>query len=153
MMLEQRDIVLLRFPFSDLGGSKVRPALVISKDEYNAKTQDFIAVAITSNLKTRGPSILLTNYDLEKGRLIVDSKIKPGKIFSASKKLIRMSIGRVVCSIILKIRSIPAESQRNSTRGFTTRTNFVSILATLCCISKLCYNLSAGSKLKFTRMF
>jgi len=103
MILEQRDIVLLRFPFSDLAGSKVRPALVISNDEYNAGSQDFIAVAITSNLKIRGHSILVTNRDLENGRLIVDSKIKPDKIFSASKKLVRMNIGRVKVEIHEKV--------------------------------------------------
>jgi hypothetical protein len=34
MNLEQRDIVLLRFPFPNLGGSKVRPAIVISNNQY-----------------------------------------------------------------------------------------------------------------------
>ncbi len=105
MMVEQRDIVLLRFPFSNLRGSKVRPALVLSSNEYNAKSEDFIAVAITSNLKTRGHSIFVTNEDLDKGKLIVDSKIKPDKIFPASKKLIRMNIGRVNSAIHEKVLS------------------------------------------------
>ncbi|MDG6906263.1 MAG: type II toxin-antitoxin system PemK/MazF family toxin [Nitrososphaerota archaeon] len=102
-MISQRDILLLKFPFSDLGGSKVRPALVISNDQYNARAEDFIAVAITSNLKTRGLSILVTNDDLEKGRLIVQSKIKPDKIFSASKKLVRMNVGKVNENIHQKV--------------------------------------------------
>ena len=84
MVVQQRDIVLLRFPFSDLQGSKVRPALVISNDSYNSKSSDFIAVAITSNLKTGGFSIPLTNADLQEGKLIIKSKIKPDKIFSAN---------------------------------------------------------------------
>jgi mRNA interferase MazF len=95
MTVTQRDIVLLRFPFSELRGSKVRPALVISNNPYNSKSEDFIAVAITSNLKIRGYSIFLTNEDLERGNLIVSSKIKPDKIFSANKKLVRMNIGKV----------------------------------------------------------
>ena len=103
MIVTQRAIVLLRFPFSDLHGSKVRPALVISNDSYNSKSEDFIAVAITSNLKTRGYSILLTNGDLEAGKLIVNSKIKPDRIFSANKKLIRMNIGKVKSEIHEKV--------------------------------------------------
>ncbi|MCL4519045.1 MAG: type II toxin-antitoxin system PemK/MazF family toxin, partial [Thaumarchaeota archaeon] len=66
-------------------------------------SEDFIAVAITSNLKTRGHSILVTNDDLEKGRLIVQSKIKPDKIFSASKKLVRMNVGKVNENIHQKV--------------------------------------------------
>ncbi|MHB1868174.1 MAG: type II toxin-antitoxin system PemK/MazF family toxin [Nitrososphaerales archaeon] len=50
-MISRRDIVLLTFPFSDLSGSKVRPAVVLSNDEHNAKFEDFIAVPMTSNLK------------------------------------------------------------------------------------------------------
>jgi mRNA-degrading endonuclease toxin of MazEF toxin-antitoxin module len=48
MMVTQRDVVLLRFPFSNLRGSKLRPALVISNDSYNSKSEDFIAVVIRS---------------------------------------------------------------------------------------------------------
>lgn len=94
-MISQRDIVLLIFPFSNLSASKVRPALVISNNQYNAKFEDLIAVAMTSNLKTRGHSILVTDEDLEEGKLIVNSKIKPDKIFSASQKLVRTKIGRI----------------------------------------------------------
>jgi mRNA interferase MazF len=103
MMVNQRDVVLLRFPFSDLHGSKVRPALVISNDSYNSQSEDFIAAAITSNLKVHGHSIYLTDEDLERGRLIVNSKIKPDKIFSADKKLIRLNIGRVKKAIHEKV--------------------------------------------------
>jgi mRNA interferase MazF len=102
-VVRQRDIVLLRFPFSDLHGSKVRPALVISNDIYNSKSEDFIAVAITSNLKTRGYSIFLTNENLLEGKLIVNSKIKPDKIFSANKKLVRMNIGMIKNAIHEKV--------------------------------------------------
>ncbi len=105
MIVTQRDVVLLRFPFSDLRGSKVRPALVISNESYNSKSEDFIAVAITSNLKIRGYSIFITNEDFEKGRLIVNSRIKPDKIFLANKKLVRMKIGKVRNAIHEKVVS------------------------------------------------
>ena len=94
-MIAQRDIVLLAFPFSDLKRSKVRPALVVSNDLYNKKFEDFIAVPLTTNLKSRDHSILITDKNLERGRLIVDSNIKTDKIFSVSKKLVRANIGKV----------------------------------------------------------
>ena len=114
MMVDQRDIVLLRFPFSDHRGSKVRPALVISNDSYNSKSEDFIAVAITSDLKIRGYSIFLGSEDLERGRLIVKSKFKPDKIFSANKKLVRMNIGNVKNAIHEKVIGSISELLRES---------------------------------------
>lgn len=105
-MISQRDIVLLRFPFSDLRGSKVRPALVISNNEYNTRFEDFIAVAITSNLRSRGYSILVTKGDLENGRLIVDIKIRPDKIFLANKKQVRMKIGKIKVAVHEKVLTI-----------------------------------------------
>jgi len=37
MIINQKEIVLLPFPFSDLEGTRVRPALVISNNELNKK--------------------------------------------------------------------------------------------------------------------
>jgi len=34
-MYDQGDIVLLPFPYSDLTGSKQRPALIISNEKFN----------------------------------------------------------------------------------------------------------------------
>jgi mRNA interferase MazF len=91
----QRDIVLLTFPFSDLASSKVRPAIVLSNDKYNRRSEDFVAVPLTSNLRLRDYAILVTNNDLESGNLIVDSKVKVDRVFSVSQRLVRMKIGRI----------------------------------------------------------
>ena len=40
MKVKQRDIILIKFPFSDLSGAKVRPALVISNNQYNQKKRN-----------------------------------------------------------------------------------------------------------------
>ncbi len=49
-------IVLTRFPFTDLSGSKVRPALVISRN--NASRADIVLAFITSQLPVSGPDAL-----------------------------------------------------------------------------------------------
>ena len=108
-MISQRDIVLLSFPFSDLKSSKVRPALVLSNNEYNRKFEDFIAVPLTTNLKLREYTILVTNKDLESGKLIVDSNIKIDRIFSVSKNLVRMNIGRINKETFNKIKKMIVE--------------------------------------------
>ena len=104
--MNQRDIILLSYPFSDLLGKKVRPAIIISNDEYNKKFEDIVAVPLTTNLKLRDYAFLLTNKDLESGRLIKDSNVKVDRIFSVEKKLVRLVIGKVKKDIHKKIIEI-----------------------------------------------
>lgn len=103
-MINQRDLVLLSFPFSDFKSRKVRPVIVVSNDFYNRKSEDLIVVPVTTNLSLKEYSILLTNADLESGKLIKDSKIKVDRILSISKSLIRMRIGRVKKGILEKVK-------------------------------------------------
>jgi hypothetical protein len=49
-MIEFGSIVLTRFPFTDLSGTKFRPALVISRD--NARRSDVVPTFITSKPHT-----------------------------------------------------------------------------------------------------
>lgn len=82
LKLRQRDIILIPFPFSDLTGSKVRPALMISHDDYNEIYLDAVVVALTSNVLPSQYKVLVTSQDLESGRLPVDSAIRVDKPFS-----------------------------------------------------------------------
>lgn len=104
-MTSQRDLVLLSFPFSDFKSSKVRPVVVVSNDSYNIKSRDVIVVPVTTSLTLKEYSVLLTNADLESGKLIKDSKIKADRILSISKNLIRMKIGKVKKEILEKIKN------------------------------------------------
>ena len=45
------DIVLVDFGFSEGTGSKKRPTLIISSDDYHKGRQEVIVVAITGNIK------------------------------------------------------------------------------------------------------
>ncbi len=45
------NIVLVDFGFSEGTGSKKRPVLIISTDDYNKSRQEIIIMAITSNIK------------------------------------------------------------------------------------------------------
>ncbi len=96
---------MLSFPFSDLKSTKVRPAVVLSGSKYNKTSQDIIAVPITSNLKVGQFDILIKNKDLEKGKLIVDSKIKTDKIFSVEKRFIQKNLGRINRQTITKLKA------------------------------------------------
>lgn len=47
MAYSQRDVVLVPFPFTDLSGSKNRPALIVSNSTVN-RSSDVIVVMITT---------------------------------------------------------------------------------------------------------
>ena len=47
-MHSQGDILLVPLPFTNLSSQKKRPVLVLSRQEYNAMTDDLIVAAITS---------------------------------------------------------------------------------------------------------
>ena len=47
MSYKRGDVVLVRFPFTDLTTTKKRPALVISTDFYNQSQINLIIAAIT----------------------------------------------------------------------------------------------------------
>ena len=54
-----------------------------------------------------GPGI--SKGDLESGKLIIDSNIKIDRIFSVSKNLVRMNIGRINKETYNKIKKIIVE--------------------------------------------
>jgi mRNA interferase MazF len=48
---KQGDVVIVGFIFTEGQGSKKRPALILSSDEYHRSRQEVILAAITSNIK------------------------------------------------------------------------------------------------------
>lgn len=82
LKVKQREIILINFPFSDLTGAKVRPALVISNNPYNRTNLDTVVLAITSNLSPHAYKVLIEMQDLGSGSLPLKSAIRVDKPFS-----------------------------------------------------------------------
>ena len=82
LKVKQREIILINFPFSDLTGAKVRPALVISNNSYNRTNLDTVVLAITSNLSPHHYKVLVEMQNLESGSLPLKSAIRVDKPFS-----------------------------------------------------------------------
>lgn len=93
--MNQKDIVWARLPFSSLEESKVRPAVVVSNNEYNKKNLDIIICAITSNLEKRAHAIPIDNSNISTGKLPVKSKIRADKIMQIEKKLLLNTFARL----------------------------------------------------------
>jgi len=84
---EQRDLLLVPFPFSDQSGRKVRPVIVISNDEFNGTSEDLIVVGVTSNISRDRHTIELSNADLEYGKLFDACCVKIENILKIDKQL------------------------------------------------------------------
>jgi len=91
-MYEQREIVLVHFPYTDLSISKLRPALIISNKKLN-NTEDRLCCLITSNPSKE--NVLLKKDYFESGKLPFKSWVKPQRIFSANTKIIQKSLCKI----------------------------------------------------------
>lgn len=83
--MRQKSLVWVKVPYSNQEEEKIRPALVVSNDEYNSKNLDVVICAITSNLDKRPYSVLITQKDMSEGNLPIPSKIKADKIMQIEK--------------------------------------------------------------------
>jgi len=89
MIYNQRDIILVPFPYSDLTGVKQRPALIISNNRLN-KTEDRICCLITSNKPLDGIEIKKEYF--EKEILPFQSWVKPHRIFTINCTIIKKKL-------------------------------------------------------------
>ncbi|MCK4937784.1 MAG: type II toxin-antitoxin system PemK/MazF family toxin [Methanosarcinales archaeon] len=95
MSVNQRDIILIPFPYSDLTQTKKRPSIIISNQTYNSNNEDVICCAITSNPRNYDKSIEIANDDLDKGNLRYESRVKPTKIFTLDKGMIVKKLAKL----------------------------------------------------------
>lgn len=102
---KQREIVLTKFPFSNLMDYKVRPVLVLSKDSYNRKYADVIVCAITSNLEESDYGLTITTESLEEGHLKMDSKVRVDAVTNIEQAIILKKIGKVKQAVFSKVLS------------------------------------------------
>tara|TARA_Y100000296_G_scaffold85473_1_gene121498 strand:+ start:1094 stop:1429 length:336 start_codon:yes stop_codon:yes gene_type:complete len=94
-MTEQRDLLLVPFPFSDQKGKKVRPVIVISNNEFNNNSEDILVVGVTSNISKNKYTIDLRNKDLEEGKLFTVCCIKVENMLKIDKEMIMKKIGKI----------------------------------------------------------
>jgi mRNA interferase MazF len=95
------DIVVIPFPFSDLSGTKRRPALVLS----DLQGDDIILCQITSQQTKDKYSLPIKNQDFILNKLPVLSNIRPNRIFTADKNIIIKkvaSINRIAFNAVIE---------------------------------------------------
>jgi mRNA interferase MazF len=85
------EVVVVPFPQTDLKAGKRRPALVVT----DLPGDDLILCQITSQARLDRFSISLTAADFEKGRLAVDSFIRPNRLFTVEQAVILYAAAKV----------------------------------------------------------
>src|SRR4051794_22727916 len=83
------DIILITFPFTDLSGSKLRPAVILADTN-----EDVTVTFITTQLKWREPTDILLTPSSNNG-LKLPSLIRASKIATLDKTLIKGRMGKL----------------------------------------------------------
>ncbi|MBI2425629.1 MAG: type II toxin-antitoxin system PemK/MazF family toxin [Candidatus Hydrogenedentes bacterium] len=93
-------VVVLPFPFSDPGGQKFRPALLIA----DAGRGDWIACQITSNPFADPFAIEIGDADFASGSLRRASYVRPAKLFTANETILSGCAGTLRKESLDRIR-------------------------------------------------
>lgn len=90
-VVKRGTVVLVRFPFSDLSASKLRPAVVLTE----VGRGDSVLVQVTSNPYSDPRAVELTEASFARGSLDRTSYVRPGKLFTANELLIARPVGEL----------------------------------------------------------
>ncbi|MCA6381010.1 MAG: type II toxin-antitoxin system PemK/MazF family toxin [Cytophagales bacterium] len=97
--MKKGDIILISFPFTDLTGSKLRPAIVLASSQL-----DVTVAFITTQLKWREEFDVLLSPTVANG-LKMDSMIRLSKIATLDVELVEGKLGNVTMDDILLINT------------------------------------------------
>ena len=84
-------VVLVPFPFSDLSQAKLRPAIVLA----DVGRDDWILCQLTSTPYGDPRALPLVDNDFATGSLRVASYARPGKLFTANRRLMVNRVGQL----------------------------------------------------------
>ena len=84
-------VVLVTFPFSNLKGKKIRPALVLAQVEFD----NLVLCQITSKPYSSKTAIRIEPSDFYEGELPVVSFVRPDKLFTADFSIIKDTAGEL----------------------------------------------------------
>ena len=95
-------IVLVPFPFTDLSGQKVRPALVL----HAGKGEDCIVVFITTHVVGSKSKYELAVAPSPENGLKVQSVIRVNKLATLQKKIVLGEIGNIEPSSLIAVEGV-----------------------------------------------
>jgi mRNA interferase MazF len=98
-------VVLVRFPFDDLSGSKMRPAICLTSPI--GPHEHILLAFVTSKLSSEQYDVCLlrTHPDFQQTGLKVDSTIKANRLITIAKKMVLREIGEITTSIATEVQN------------------------------------------------
>jgi mRNA interferase MazF len=106
-------VVLVRFPFSDLSDTKLRPAVALA----DAGRSDWILCQVTSKPYGDPQAIQLENTSFSEGSLRITSYARPGKLFTAHRDLMVGRAGKLKSESFLRVVDSVVTLLRSATHG------------------------------------
>lgn len=102
------DVVIVRFPFAEGVGGKIRPALVVQCDPNNARLDNTILAQITSRIRhaRTEPTQLLIEVTSPEGRqsgLLGDSAVACENLFTVRQDIVTRKIGSLPDAVMEKV--------------------------------------------------
>ncbi len=95
------DVILVKFPFSDLTDFKLRPAVIIIDDLNN----DHILCQITSKEYSDSNAIKVNPSDCLDGSLEKISYIRPLKLFTANESIFHRKLCKIKLDILKNVNA------------------------------------------------
>ena len=105
-------VIVVEVPFSDLSGTKRRPALIVSSEAFHRRLPDVIVCPISSRpryFERPGPGDLPLQHWKSAG-LRYPSTARVSKLVSVSKEMIARSVGRVASRDLQRVNATLREA-------------------------------------------
>ena len=108
MKLQRGDVVALDFPYSDGTGGKIRPAVVVQADEWNAKLDDTILAMVTGSRHRRVNSptqlfVAANSTDGQQAGFRMDSVIQCENLVTRDQSLVLRIMGRLPDELVTRL--------------------------------------------------
>ena len=94
------EVILISYPFTNLQGNKVRPALVVRPQ----KDEDLLLAPISTTVQRTRNDYLIKEQDYEESPLPVLSCLRYEKLFTLSSELVLKKVTRLKKQIFTKVR-------------------------------------------------
>jgi mRNA interferase MazF len=95
--MRKGEIVLIPFPFTDLSGQKVRPALIL---HANNRAEDCLVAFISSRPQVRMHGFDIAVTSSKRNGLKFDSVVKVNKVATLQKKTVIGKLGTLESSLL-----------------------------------------------------
>lgn len=107
MNLKRGDVVLCRVPMpsEELRQFKLRPAVIVSKDQNNARLSDVIFAPCSSNISRQAEltQYLIEGEEVTKAGIRVTSVVRCESLFTINKTMILKALGKLSDNGLSKI--------------------------------------------------